>query len=167
MFGLFWKKSTPQNEAGEAERPVPPHFEGLCNPAEATDRQLIAALKWAHDWTREPEADPKSLAPRLRTLLSGAAFPRKDFEGRGVLRMALRIIQLSAQRNRAARTARLMPLAVFEVGPQQSPCLAAQEMDRKVLQIDEFPPIPLCACDQTECLCRFRQLTRQEMSERH
>ena len=98
----------------------------------------------------------------LRALLDGAAFPRKAFAGRRTLDMALRAVRLAAQRNRSARSARALPFAVFELGPQETPCAAAQARSRQICLLEDLPAIPLKDCDQSDCKCRYRQIGRRE-----
>ena len=76
--------------------------------------------------------------------------------------MALRAINLAAHRNRSARSARLRPFAVFELGPQETPCAAAQARSRQVCRMEDLPAIPLKDCDQSECKCRYRQIGKTE-----
>jgi len=166
MFGLFGKKAAAKQQGPAAgERPAPPRLEGLVSPQDATDRQIVAALDWAREWTKEPEVDLATLQPMLRATLAGAGFPRKAFAGRLTLDMALRAINLAAQRNRGTRSARSEAYALFLLGPQEAPCQAAQAMERRIVLLQDLPTIPLPGCDKSDCRCGFRQLTRREVDD--
>lgn len=177
MFGWFKRPepSAPQpsattgTESGRDKlgRPIRPRLRGFSNKEDATTAQRILALEWAKEWTGSgqlPTSTEQLLEP-LASLMVGKRMKTKD-PAYPVVSYAARALSLSAQETRAERTKGAFPWIELRLGPQEHPCDAARHRAGRVVPFADLPHIPLPECDEAECSCWFRQITKAEAAKR-
>lgn len=178
MFSWF-KRSNPafpkptveaggQPDLDKIARPLRPGLKGFSNQEEASTRQRLLALQWAKEWTGNallPIPTEQLLEP-LENALSGKLMKAKD-PAHPVVSHAARALSLSAQETRAERTKDAFPWIELRLGPQEHPCQAAKQRAGRIVPFSKLPHIPLPECDEAECMCWFRQVTKAEASKRN
>ena len=163
MFSWLGKAAKKLEEA--PARPRPPRLKKIEHAEAASDADLKLALGWAAIWCAKPEVTVGPLLP----LLKGGFNDPKQFrrhQNKDVIRMAIRLLRLEASRNRSERVASAFPWVVFKTGPQECPCLSAQNLDGKCVEASKGFQIPLADCDQPICKCYFRVITAWEKKQR-
>lgn len=148
-------------------RAIRPSFPGLTDPAKASIAQKHRAVSWAMEWTGNGgmPVTIEAIAAMIDDVLVGRK-PKKSDPVAPVLSATLRALSLAAQDNRMARTASAFPWTEFRLGPQEHPCRLALDMSNQLILMAERPIIPLPGCDESECKCWLRQITKAEAAKR-
>lgn len=148
-------------------RPLRPRIRGLTNSIYATREQKLQALEWAKEWTGNccAPVDIDDLLAPLDAAMAGKRSKTSDPSG-PIVSGALRALNLSAQENRAERTQGAFPWIEFRLGPQEQPCQAARQLANRLIPFPDLPLIPVPECDERECKCWFRSVTKAEKFKR-
>lgn len=174
MFGWF-KASNPRPSAVAEQhlardkigRPIRPRLQGFSNREDASSDQRLLALQWAKEWTGNAllPIPTGQLLEALANVLGGKPMKPKD-PAYAVVSHAAKALSLSAQEARAERTKGAFPWVELRLGPQAHPCPAAKRRAGRLVPFTDMPHIPLAECDEAECKCWFRQITKAEAAKR-
>lgn len=149
-------------------RPMRPRLHGFSNREDATTDQKLMALEWAKEWTGNSllPIPVEDLLKAMEDSFTGRKRLKDNDPARPVVGHALRALSLSAQETRAERTKGAFPWVELRLGPQDHPCQAAEKLANQLIPFAMYPHIPLPECDEAECNCWLRQVTKAEAAKR-